>query len=80
MADNGPLPCSVEGVEPTILNLCWWHGSGAISIAMYNALDWRKGGVESAACALDLVEVHIAVVQETKFIKADFATKTVAGV
>jgi hypothetical protein len=79
MADNGPSPRAVEGVEPTNPDPCRQHGSGAISIATYNALDGRKGGLESAARALDLAGVHIAVVQETKFSKAEFATKQWSG-
>ena len=79
MADNGPLSCAVEGVEPTTPDSCQRQGSGAISIATYNALDWRNGGLESAERALDLAGVHIAVVQETKFTNADFATKRWAG-
>ena len=79
MADNGPLSCVVEGVGPTTPNPCWRQGSGAISIATYNTLDGRKGGLESAARALDLAGVHIVVVQETKFTNTDFATKRWAG-
>ena len=77
MADAGPLSCAVRGrvVKPTIVNPCWWHGSGVTYITMYNTLYKRKGGLESATHALDLVAVHIVVVQETKFTKVEFTTK-----
>ena len=39
----------------------------------------RKGCLESLASALDLAGVCITVVHETKFTKADFATKQWSG-
>ena len=80
MADNWPLSCAVEGVEPTTPNFCQRQGSRAISIATYNALDGRNGDLDSAARALNLAGVHTAVVQETKFTNADFATKTLGWI
>ena len=50
-----------------------------ISIAIYNILDGRNGGLESAARALDRGGVHIAVLQECKFEDAKYATKAASG-
>ena len=55
------------------------RGSGAISVATFNALDGRGGGLESAARALNLADVDIAVVQETKIINSQYATKGAVG-
>ena len=48
-------------------------------MATFNVLDGRGGGLELSAQALNLAEVNIAVVQETKFINPQYATKGAAG-
>ena len=50
-----------------------------LQVATYNILDWGHEGLYSAVRALEAVNVDIAVVQETKFLNADFATKWWTG-
>ena len=48
-------------------------------MATYNILDGRQEGLYSAARTLKAANVDIAVVQETKVLDTDFATKRWAG-
>ena len=55
------------------------RANGSFAVTTYNILDGRQEGLYSAARALKAANVDIAVVQETKFLDTDFATKWWAG-
>ena len=53
--------------------------SGYFSVATYNIRDGRQEGLYSAARALNKANVNVAVVQETKIMDPEFATRKWAG-
>lgn len=53
--------------------------SGFFNLATYNIRDGRQEGLYSAARALSAANVDVAVVQETKIMDPEFATRQWAG-
>ena len=67
-------PRAKEGGEARRRRAC-----GSFALATYNILDGRQEGLYSAARALEKANVDVAVVQETKILDSNFATKQWVG-
>ena len=53
--------------------------SGSISVASYNIRDGRRGGLHSAVRSLKRGLIDVAILQETKIAKANFAAQSYQG-